>query len=84
MRSISIMSRLEKHDRLALKSDIAPAVTLLKSIETTHLDFLLVFMEEFSRILLAGVYKNIDLLRQIGTSHCAKAGEFMLDSFLNI
>ena len=82
MRSISITSRLEKHDRLALKSNIAPAVKLLKSVEITHLDFLkLVFIKEFSRKLLAGVYKNIDLLGQIDTSHYAKSGESMFDSF---
>lgn len=52
MRSIKIVSRLEKNDRFAFKSDIAPAVNLLKSVDTTG----------FFRIELTGIYKNIDLL----------------------
>ena len=57
MHSISITSRLEKMTDLVFKSDIPPAVNLLKSVEPTHWDFLQVFMKEFSRIQLTGVKK---------------------------
>ena len=81
MCTISVVLQLKEKADLLLKEQLPQLMGCepLKSEETTILDFLLVFINGFSIIGQTGAYKNIDLLKQIEASRCAKFGLSLLD-----